>query len=415
MFAVTLLALQLATPGAPPTTSPPPPLALTLADAMARARTHAPEREHAAAVASGAEAAARESGRFRNPLITVQVENLGPPHAVTSGVPRDVFALATQPFEAPGLRGTRRLVAGSDRDTAALDVARVERQAALEAMRAYLQALRTRDNVDALVAARSGFDTLIVTMTARVTEGVAAEADRLRFLAEAARLDGEIARGRLELARGLSHLAVVLGLTEAPHPQQLVAPGAPAPAMLPAADALATAVDTLPEVRLAAARRVRAEQLTSLERLKQRPETSVTAGYKRTTGFNSAVAGVTLTVPIFDRNGEAIARAEGDASAAERDLMATRMRALNESRALLEGATTLVAHSTRMDRELLAPAEGVRNAARAMFREGGTDVLKLVDAERVYTDVQRDALAMRIDALMATIEARFAAGQETLP
>ncbi len=411
MLALTLLALQLATPPAATVTPPP----LTLAEAMARARTSAPDLGRAVALADGAEAAAQQAGRLRNPQFNLQVENLGPNHSVSSGVPRDIFALATQPFEAPGVRASRRLVADGDRTTAALDVARLQRQAALDAMRAYLNALRSRDGVDALLAARAGFDTLIQTITARVTEGVAAEADRLRFLAEAARLDGEIARGRLELARHLAHLAIVLGLPTAPHPTQLVAPGAPDVSMLPRAETLPSAIDTLPDVRLAVARRQRMEQAGSLERLKQRPEAAVTAGYKRTTGFHSAVAGVTVSVPLFDRNAEALARATGDTVAAERDLASTRLRSLAEARALLDGAGALVAHSARMTRELLIPAEGVRNAARALFREGSTDVLKLVDAERIYTDVQRDALAMRIDALMATIEARFAAGQETLP
>ena len=68
-----------------------------------------------------------------------------------------------------------------------------------------------------------------------------------------------------------------------------------------------------------------------------------------------------------------------------------------------------------MRRDLLGPAEGVRNAAQAMFREGATDVLKLVDAERIYADVRREALALAIDAYVAAIEARFAVAQEDIP
>jgi outer membrane protein TolC len=64
---------------------------------------------------------------------------------------------------------------------------------------------------------------------------------------------------------------------------------------------------------------------------------------------------------------------------------------------------------------LLEPAEAVRNSARAAFREGAVDVLKLIDAERVYADVRRTALELRLEALLATIEARFALGEETLP
>jgi outer membrane protein TolC len=50
-----------------------------------------------------------------------------------------------------------------------------------------------------------------------------------------------------------------------------------------------------------------------------------------------------------------------------------------------------------------------------MFREGATDVLKLVDAERIYADVRREALSLAIDAYVTAIEARFALAQEEIP
>ena len=68
-----------------------------------------------------------------------------------------------------------------------------------------------------------------------------------------------------------------------------------------------------------------------------------------------------------------------------------------------------------MSQELLEPATGVRNAALATFREGTADVLKLIDAERVFADVRRAALELRLEALNTTLEARFALGLEDLP
>jgi outer membrane protein TolC len=64
---------------------------------------------------------------------------------------------------------------------------------------------------------------------------------------------------------------------------------------------------------------------------------------------------------------------------------------------------------------LLAPADAVRNAALASFREGRSDVLRLLDAERVYGEVRRTMLELRLDALAAALEARFALGLEMVP
>ena len=48
--------------------------------------------------------------------------------------------------------------------------------------------------------------------------------------------------------------------------------------------------------------------------------------------------------------------------------------------------------------ELLAPAEDVRQAALASFREGTADVLKLIDAERVHAEVRLTAAGPRVVA-----------------
>jgi cobalt-zinc-cadmium efflux system outer membrane protein len=141
----------------------------------------------------------------------------------------------------------------------------------------------------------------------------------------------------------------------------------------------------------------------------------VSAGYKRTQGRNTAVAGVSIPIPFFERNGQARASAEAEARASAIEERAVRERAVMEARAAVEAAELLAERAAAVERELLAPAEGVRNAARATFREGATDVLKLVDAERVYADLRREALALQMDASIAALDAYFALGQEDIP
>jgi outer membrane protein TolC len=51
-------------------------------------------------------------------------------------------------------------------------------------------------------------------------------------------------------------------------------------------------------------------------------------------------------------------------------------------------------------------------AARASFREGATDTLRLVDAERVYAEARRETQDLKLDALEASIEALLVLGQE---
>ncbi|MEQ1759969.1 MAG: TolC family protein [Vicinamibacterales bacterium] len=406
-----VLALELTLlPAAQARPAPPAPVPLTLSAAVTRARTSSPFRTSAQNLATGAALAAQLAGRTLNPVVEFRTENWG--HG--SSLPIDVFATANQTLELGGKRAARMGFALAERDVANANLQLTDRQLALRTAQLYVQALKARGLLATLRASKEGLSTLIASVRRRVEEGYSAESDLLRFDTEAARVDIEIAKAGLELDRSLASLTVIVGAPEAITAEQLVDPPELA---VPAAQqiALAAAVARHPEVVAADARQARAQQATALERARTVPDPTITLGYKRTAGFNSAVAGVLFAVPLFERNGASVARAAGEQSAAAAERNATARRLEGETTALIHAAQALSDQSTRAAGELLAPAESVRNAARATFREGTTDVLKLIDAERVYADVQRVALDLRLDALVATLEARFALGEESLP
>jgi cobalt-zinc-cadmium efflux system outer membrane protein len=390
----------------------PPPATLTIAEAVERARTQSPLRASAAAIVDGAGLAATLAGRPLNPLIDVRAENLGGQAPLVPD--RDVFAVVTQPLELGGKRGLRRDVAVADRDVATLLLRTVDRQVALDTVRTYMRAVRARDVLDTLTTQRDGVATLVTTMRRRVDEGYAPGSDLLRFEAEAARMSAEVARTMIELSRSLTELSMLVGAPALITPGQLVAPSAVAPPRM-MVDDLRAAVSQRPDVLLASARVERARTAAALERQRRIPDPSVSAGYKRTQGQNTAVAGVMMAIPLFDRNSQARALAEAAVRSAEFEHAAAQGRATAEAQASVAAAAALADSAARMRGELLTPAEGVRNAAQALFREGATDVLKLVDAERIYADVRREALSVAVDAYVAAIEARFAVAEESIP
>lgn len=402
MVAVLTLAVALAT-----TNLPPPPL--TLAEAVAQAREASPLRGAAERLAEGSAEAARLAGRLPNPLVDIRVENLS-----QHSLPRDVFAVVSQPLEFGGKRDLRREIAASDRDLAGANLEIVRWQITLRTVQLYVQALKARGLFETLTANRDGLSTLIGTMRRRVSEGYAAESDLLRFETESARMDIDIAKASLELARSLAALTFVIGAPAPIESAQLVEPrAAPVPVVAP--DSLEDVLARHPEVLSAARRLARAQQVAALERARRHPDPLFSAGYKRTNGFDTAVAGMTVTLPLFDRNGSAAAKAAGEELAAQADRDAIVRRLASEATTLIATAHAMSQRAARSERELLDPADAVRNAARAAFREGTADVLKLIDAERIYGDVRRVAIELRLEALNATLEARLTVGLEILP
>jgi hypothetical protein len=82
---------------------------------------------------------------------------------------------------------------------------------------------------------------------------------------------------------------------------------------------------------------------------------------------------------------------------------------------VLTAADELAERAQTIETDLLRPAEVVRNATRSSFREGATNILQLVDAERVYTEAQRSAVTVVVDAYAAALAARLACMEEPLP
>ncbi len=403
--------------GAAASTAAPP---VTLEQTIARILARSPARAAAVAAAEGAAAAARVSGALPNPTIEVAAENwrFGNWHwtPLPTGEPAlDFFTIVSQPIELGGRRSARRTIAEADRRQADARLVQVERGLVLETARLYLSAVRAREDLTALVANQQELDTLQRAMAARVAEGMAPGADLAKFQAELVRVDIQIIRARIELRRSLARLDALSGMDTPLVPEQLVVPVVPVVPAGPPAELAVLAVDRSPDLAAARARESRAEGSLNLERSRRLPDLSVAGGYKRTDGYDTAVAGVSVSVPLFDRNAYGVAAAAGGVRVATLESADVAERVRADALAAITAARQLADQATRIDTDVLKPAEIVRQAARVAFREGATDILNLVDAERVYLEAHREALQLRLDAAAAAIEARLLLGEKIQP
>jgi cobalt-zinc-cadmium efflux system outer membrane protein len=405
--------VALAAPAPEQVAAPAPGGALTLADAVRLARARSPYAEAARAQAAGAEKAARVAGRLADPTLDLRMENWRPGASdFVASTDADVFAVATQPLDL-FTRGGRKAQARGESAEADASRTRAEQDVVLETVRRYAETARGRELVAALEEQSANLDGVVASMGKRVAEGYSAEADLLRFRAEAARAANQLARARIEAERAEADLAFLVG-------QPLVGVGLalPPPPPSPEGDPQALAETSLahrPDVLAARARAARAQGTLSLERGRRWPDLALAGGYKRTAGLDTAVVGVVTSVPVFERNGRALALAEGEARAAELEAQATLERARAEAAVLVRAARSLNERAVRVEEELVRPAEEARRSAIAAFGEGAVDVLRVVDAERTHAEARRDALDLTVEAFVATCRARLAAGLEALP
>ncbi len=390
---------------------------LTLGDAVRRAVEVSPLMGAARGRVDAAAGAVRQAGRLPNPLGEVRVESwdFHADHATPRWDNVDFFATLAQPIELGGKRSARTAEAAAARDAAAFESEQTRHEVILETARTYLAAIRARSLLDAQQTNRETLSRIVEILDRRVSEGWSAEADLLRFRAELARAEEALLRVRLDRDRELRFLAALLGEPSAVAPARLVAPVLPP---IPEGDA-----DTLahlglarrPEVAAARARVEQAREASRLERARRVPTLALTAGYKRTFGLDTGIAGLAIPLPIFDANAGNVARAEAEEQAAQSRLTALESRLLAGGAAQIAAARELRARALTVEEDLVRPAEGARDAATAAFREGASDVLRLVDARRLYLDARREALDLFAEAALRAAEVRLLLGEEAIP
>lgn len=401
--------------------------AVTLRDALELARAQSPARRAAAARAEAADLAKGLAGRYPNPLAEIRLENWAP--GLHDRLPYDTFATVTQTVELGGKRSARQGVAAAGAQGAQASLWSAERELDAEIVLRFLTVVRGRERARTLAEHVDGLSELVRILERRVVEGFAAEADLEKLRTERVRVDTDSALARIHANRELAVLSAVVGWSSAPpveslaQPELSVPPGAlaasasgtGAPGVIPAPDLVGAAIERRPDVHVAAARLDAARQALRFEQARRVPDLLVVGGLKRTGGYDTAVASVLVPVPLFDRNQPALALARGGVAAAELDLAQTRRLAEGQIRAALQAAGDLARRSADAAAQLVGPAGIVRAAARAAFESGAGDLLRLVDAERVFADARMAVSELQIDAVQAAIEARLALAEDTIP
>jgi cobalt-zinc-cadmium efflux system outer membrane protein len=336
-----------------------------------------------------AEGLRRQAALFPNPEFQFQNENLRPGETYTRDV--DTLALINQQLDILGKRKRRIAVAEEARGFAQTEYQFARRQVAQRVKQAYWAARGAQEVRKAWGSTLQNFQRIIEFHAARLSAGAIAEQDllrvrlegeRLKVSADLAILDADRARVELFRQMGRTDFAEVI-LTEALEPPADFNP-------IGMEQVLAQRL----EIQIARAALRQAEANAKLQEVVARPDLNVTVGYKRTqlpdalTGVNTALASLRVTLPVSDKNQGNRAAAEAEVrrqrhsvAAAEAEVRADYYAALQEyefrGREFVSTLEPLGQHAAEITR-----------IAAAAYAEGGTDLLRLLDAERVGMEAE---------------------------
>jgi len=359
---------------------------LSLADAVGAALRSHPLLNAGAERIAAAGGMLTQAGLRPNPRVFLQTENwrpYGTPSFSANSDP-DTFALFMQPIETAAKRTRRQEAASTQVRRAQLERELLAFHIATRVRLAYWNAAGAEKVQRLWIENQKTFRQIVEYHEIRVREGAMAEADllkvrlegeRLALSANAAALDAERARIQLFREMGASEFPAAV-FTEA---LELVA--------APLADPPRAAAERL-ETQLARNAVEQARANLRLQQANARPDLEATVGYKRTAGFHTAVAGLSLPLPFHNRNQGTVAAAGAEVRVAEAEVAAAEALVRAEVEAAGRDVSLRRAQLTGLLKNSLEHAAESSRIAQAAYREGGADLLRLLDAERVRIELE---------------------------
>ena len=383
-------------------------LPLTLERAVARAGNTAPEILIAALEARAASADADQAGRRLNPAASLETENFAGTGGLEGFNAYETTLALEQTFQ---LGGKRRLSERAARAEAALasakcNVQRLEAQRLAGELFLDLQAAIEMSAVaDASAKLSEEFADIVER---RVDAGATAPPELSRAKAEAAILQAtaDTARGEAE-ARALA-LASVWGSAEVDF-------------ILPKAEASHLALsDTEPDSDGAKHPKLQAAQAdaeakvaaTDRARAGAWPDITVSAGIRRfeDTGDSAFLVGLSLPLPVFDRNQDATRAARFRTEGAELNARAIEARLRGEQASRAAQIRAAESRLQRLEEEALPFAEDAYASAAEGYRVGKFDLTATLDARRSLIETRAAVIDARLALLTQTLRLRALIG-----
>lgn len=445
------MAALLALPAAAQSTLPPPggaltvgasaaPLTLTLTQALTLALRGSPELAAANHEAAASEGLLLQAGARPNPSLSLTLED-------RQSATRTSTLVLSQPIELGGKRGARVSAAERGRDLAALDL--TLKQAALRArvMQDYLAAQTAQEREQLARAALSLAEQASGAAQQRLAAGKISpvEASKASVARAGARIElaqasSELLRTRSRLmarwgadATGVGPLAPLAGPPRDPltgsQADALLNPGAnalvnqradalggpradrpadtPGRPLLHSQDDAALTVPPLaqllaraasaPSLQRARMELARRQALAQLESARRAPDLTLSVGAKREAelGRNQAVLGLSLPLPLFDRNQGNLREALSRSEQAREDVRGAELQLISGLRQAHARWQASRDEAAMVADEILPAAVSAHGASLKGFQFGKFNFLDVLDAQRSLVQ----ARAARVRAL----------------
>ncbi|WP_353631864.1 TolC family protein [Pseudomonas canadensis] len=364
---------------------------LTLDSALQTAFANNPDLAAAQWEIDIAQGGRQQAGLIPNPVASWDVED-------TRRDSRTTSIKISQALELGGKRGARIDVASRVQDAAALTLEQRRNTLRAEVIDNYYGALRAQERLDLAQRSMAVAERGLVVANGRVTAGKASPVEATRAQVQVSEIRLELDRAQIGLADAYRRLAASTG-SAAPNFQAVATQNLSSPTV-PSATQLLARLEQTAELRLAELSILQNEASVGLEKARRIPDLDVSIGSQYDASVRERVnlVGVSMPIPLFNRNQGNVLAATRRADQA-RDLRnATELRLRTETRQALDLWQSANTEVRAFNQQILPAAQSAVDSATRGFEMGKFGFLDVLDA-------QRTLIAARTQYLTATAQA----------
>ncbi len=391
--AVLLLSLAIAASALPAMAQAAP---LTLERALQSAFAHNPSLAAAQWEIGVAEGDRQQAGLIPNPQVSWEAED-------TRRRSRTTTLMLSQPLELGGKRGARIEVAERAQDAASIELERRRNELRADVFQAFYNSTIAQQRLllteQSLQLAERG----LRVAQGRINAGKAAPVEAMRAQVQLSQVRLELRRAERDQATAYQQLAQVTGA-----PQATFTRVEEPTTALPAIASPQTLLDRLPttaELRLARLQINQKEASLGLEKALRIPDLTVSIGsqYSETDRERVNLLGVSMPIPLFNRNqGNVLAAARRTDQA--RDLRnASELRLRSEVQSGLEQWATANTEVNAFNQVILPAAQSAVDTATRGFEMGKFNFLDVLDAQRTLFEARSQYLQAVADSTDAWV------------
>lgn len=369
----------------------------------------------AARLEVGVAEAERIGARLRpRPGLTISAENLRLSGETPARRLQEYGISVAQPIELGNRKALRMEVAERTVSVSEARLTEVLRRQLFDLKRTYYESVLARVLLDTEQENRDNFEGLVKFNTVRFEEGYIAEGELLKVRLERTKFDFAVANAELGLRRAKIRLLELIGERDFERAlrvetsNRLQVP----PVNLNLAQLKETALVNRPEIKVAEAELALAGVSIKLERSRAKGEVTPYVGYKRVGVDNTVLAGVTVPLPIGNRNQSGIARSEAEQKVSETNLNLVRNRTLAEVETAYRAYETAREQVRAYEAGLLKQADESREIQLGAYQEGATELITLIEAQKTRTEVRANYYRAIFDYYTSIFQLELATGTD---